>query len=53
MLVVSPLADGRKRVTRKEFGYDVGKKGSGDAIDVEIGFMTYFASVPEHERGDL
>ncbi len=46
VLVVSPLADGRTWVTRKEFGYDVGKEGSGDSVEVEIGFMTDFASVP-------
>ena len=46
VLVVSPLADGRTWVTQKEFGYDVGKEGSGDSIDVPIGFMTDFASVP-------
>jgi len=46
VLVVSPLADGRTWVTRKEFGYDVGKEGSGDSVEVETGFMTDFASVP-------
>ena len=46
VLVVSPLADGRTWVTRKEFGYDVGKEGSEDSIDVPIGFMTDFASIP-------
>ena len=46
VLAVSPLADGRTWVTRKEFGYDVGKEGSGNSIDVPIGFMTDFASVP-------
>lgn len=46
VLIVSPLADGRTWVTRKEFGYDIGEEGSGNAIDVPIGFMTDFASVP-------
>lgn len=46
ILIVSPLSDGRTWVTRKEFGYDVGKEGSGDSIEVPIGFMTDFASVP-------
>lgn len=46
ILVVSPLADGNTWVLRKEFGYDIGKKGSGNSIDVPIGFMTDFASVP-------
>jgi len=46
ILTVSPLADGKTWVTRKEFGYDIGEEGSGDSIDVPIGFMTDFASVP-------
>ena len=46
ILTVSPLADGRTWVTRKDFGYDVGEEDSGDSIDVLIGFMTDFASVP-------
>lgn len=46
VLIVSPLADGRTWVTRKEFGYDIGEEGSGNSIDVPIGFMTDFASIP-------
>lgn len=46
ILVVSPLADGRSWVLREEFGYDVGEIGSGDTIDVPVGFITDFASVP-------
>lgn len=46
ILTVSPLADGKTWVTRKEFGYDIGKEGSGNSIDMPIGFMTDFASVP-------
>ena len=46
ILVVSPLADGRSWVTRKDFGYDIGEEGSGKTIDVPIGFKTDFASVP-------
>jgi len=46
ILTVSPLADGRTWVTRKEFGYDIGKEDSGNSIDVPIGFMTDFASIP-------
>jgi hypothetical protein len=46
VLVVSPLADGRTWVTKKEFGYDIGKENSGNSIEVPIGFMTDFASVP-------
>jgi hypothetical protein len=46
ILTVSPLADGKTWVTRKEFGYDIGKEGSGNTINVPIGFMTDFASIP-------
>src|SRR3989304_6283390 len=46
VLLVSPLGDGRTWITRREFGYDVGAEGSGNTIDVPIGFMTDFASVP-------
>jgi hypothetical protein len=46
VLLVSPLGDGRTWITRRDFGYDVGAEGSGDTIDVPIGFMTDFASVP-------
>ena len=46
ILTVSPLADGKTWVTRKEFGYDIGEVDSGNLIDVPIGFMTDFASVP-------
>lgn len=45
-LVVSPMADGKTWVTLRPFGYDVGEEGSGDTVDVEIGFTTDFASVP-------
>jgi hypothetical protein len=46
VLVVSPLADGKTWVTRREFGYDIGEEGSGNSIEVPLGFMTDFASVP-------
>ena len=46
ILLVSPLADGRTWVIRSDFGYDVGALGSGDTVDVPIGFRTDFASVP-------
>ncbi len=46
ILEVSPLADGVTWVLRKEFGYDIGKEGSGNTIDVPLGFMTDFASIP-------
>jgi len=45
-LVVSPMADGKTWVILRPFGYDVGEEGSGDSIDVHIGFMTDFASIP-------
>ena len=45
-LVVSPLADGHTWVVLSEFAYHVGEEGSADKIDVEIGFMTDFATVP-------
>jgi hypothetical protein len=47
VLTVSPLADGKTWVTRREFGYDIGEEGSGNSIEVPIGFMTDFASVPQ------
>jgi hypothetical protein len=46
ILTVSPLADGRTWYLKEEFGYDVGSEGSGDSIDVPVGFLTDFASVP-------
>jgi Protein of unknown function (DUF1353) len=45
-LLVSPLSDGRTWVLMRVFGYDVGTEGSGDHIDVSIGFQTDFASIP-------
>lgn len=45
-LIVSPLADGNTWVLIKPFGYEVGKKGSGDLVSVKAGFMTDFASIP-------
>ncbi|MBA7657304.1 hypothetical protein ES703_65241 [subsurface metagenome] len=45
-LIVSPLPDGRKWRLIAQFGYDVGKKGSGDRITVPVGFITDFASSP-------
>jgi hypothetical protein len=46
ILTVSPLGDGRTWFLREEFGYDIGSEGSGDSIDVPVGFLTDFASVP-------
>jgi hypothetical protein len=45
-LVVTPLSDGGTWVLIKPFGYDVGEEGSADKIDVAVGFMTDFASIP-------
>jgi len=45
-LIVSPLSDGRTWVLLKDFGYDVKEEGSGEVIDVPVGFKTDFASVP-------
>jgi len=45
-LVVSPLPDGRRWKLVFQFGYDVGRKGSGDRITVPAGFVTDFASIP-------
>ena len=46
ILLVSPLADGTTWVIMRDFGYEVGAEGSGDRIDVAIGFQTDFATVP-------
>lgn len=45
-LVVTPLPDGKNWILLFEFGYEVGHLGSGDIIDVPIGFHTDFTSVP-------
>ncbi len=45
-LVVTPLSDGKTWVVLRDFGYDVGAEGSGDRINVAIGFKTDFASIP-------
>lgn len=46
ILLVSPLADGSTWVLMRSFGYDVGDEGSGDQINVPIGFQTDFATIP-------
>ncbi len=46
ILQVAPLPDGRNWVILKDFGYDVGGENSGETINVPIGFVTDFASVP-------
>lgn len=45
-LVISPLANGRSWYIREPFSYAVGSEDSTDVIDVTVGFMTDFASVP-------
>ncbi len=45
-LVVTPRPDGRTWIVLSDFGYEVGKVGSGDVINVPIGFHTDFASIP-------
>lgn len=45
-LLVTPLADGHTWVVMRDFGYELGREGSGDAIDVAIGLQNDFASVP-------
>lgn len=46
ILLVSPLDDGDTWVLMRDFGYEVGREGSADIVDVQLGFMTDFASVP-------
>jgi hypothetical protein len=46
ILTVSPLTDGKTWIIRKKFGYDIGREGGNEYIDVPVGFMTDFASVP-------
>jgi hypothetical protein len=45
-LVVTPKPDGRTWIVLSDFGYEVGEEGSGDVINVGIGFHTDFASIP-------
>ena len=45
-LVVTPLPDGKTWIILYDFGYEVGEEGSGDVINVPIGFHTDFASIP-------
>jgi hypothetical protein len=46
VLLVSPLADGKTWIVSRDFGYEVGSEGSGDMVDVAVGFQTDFASIP-------
>jgi len=46
ILIVSPMADGKRWIIRSDFGYDIGEEDSGESINVPVGFKTDFASVP-------
>jgi len=46
VLLVSPMADGKTWVIRRDFGYEIGAEGSGHTVDVAVGFQTDFASIP-------
>jgi hypothetical protein len=46
ILLVSPMADGKTWIVMRPFGYEVGAEGSGDQIEVPVGFQTDFTSVP-------
>ncbi len=46
-LIASPLPDGRRWKLKRQFSYDVGKKGSAHKITVPAGFITDFASIPQ------
>ena len=45
-LVVTPRPDGHTWIVLSDFGYEVGEEGSGDVVNVPIGFHTDFASIP-------
>ncbi|OGV32562.1 MAG: hypothetical protein A2020_14780 [Lentisphaerae bacterium GWF2_45_14] len=45
-LVVSPLADGKTWVLRTSFYYAVGDVLSENTVEVPVGFMSDFASIP-------
>lgn len=45
-LIVSPLPNGKTWVLRKAFSFYVGEKEDNEIIEVPIGFITDFASVP-------
>jgi hypothetical protein len=46
ILTVSPFPDGKTWIIRKKFGYDIGREGGSEFVEVPVGFMTDFASVP-------
>ena len=45
-LVVSPLSDGRRWRLARAFSYHRGSKYSNNYVNVPIGFVTDFASIP-------
>ena len=45
-LIVSPMSDGKTWIVMRPFRYEVGAEGSGDAVEVPVGFQTDFASIP-------
>ena len=45
-LVVTPHPDGKRWILLSNFGYEVGDEGSGNVINVHLGFHTDFASIP-------
>lgn len=47
-LLVTPLNDGKSWVIiTDDFKYDIGYEGSGDSVDVPLGMISDFASVPQ------
>ena len=46
ILLVSPMADGKRWIIRSDCGYDEGEEGSDESINVPVGFKTDFASIP-------
>lgn len=45
-LIISPSKDYKHWILRKKFSYHVGHKNSNDIIEVPVGFITDFASIP-------
>ena len=46
-LDISPQDDGVHWTVKSAFDYDVGEVGSGDTIEVPVGFVTDLGSVPQ------
>ena len=46
ILVVSPLPDGKTWVIREPFGYDIETTGDPESVEVPVGFLTDFATIP-------